>query len=82
MNNCRVDVSKATMGVVYMQVCACKDATDSEIIEVCNRENPTTVLGGWEKVFRVDTEFADLRPKQCQVDSERLHLLVRSKHFA
>jgi hypothetical protein len=32
----RVEITKAFMGICTMQVCAEKDATDKEILEVCN----------------------------------------------
>ena len=35
----RVIVTRPMIGLLYMQVCVCKDATDKEILEVSNKEN-------------------------------------------
>lgn len=44
----RVSITQAAIGICHMQVCAAKDATDDEILKVCNYENPsgTTRMGG------------------------------------
>jgi len=40
----RVTVSRCWVGFFGVQVCAVKDATDDEILEVCNRENPAGIV--------------------------------------
>lgn len=37
----KVVVTRPFMGICGMQVCAHKDATDEEILAVCNGENPS-----------------------------------------
>ena len=37
----RVIVTKFYNGLCGMQVCAVHDATDEEVLAVCNRENPS-----------------------------------------
>ena len=72
----RVVVTKAMLGICGMQVCAAKDATDEEILEVCNCENPAGTINGWGIVTRDDKEYPDNNPVQCADDSERLHFIV------
>jgi hypothetical protein len=68
----RILVTRAMCGICHMQVCVVKDATDEEILEVCNRENPAGTSLGWGTVCRGD-EHA---PVICDDDPERLHLMV------
>lgn len=55
-----------------MQVCCEKDATDEEILDVCNRENPAGTRIGWGEVIR-EGQGA---PVVCKDDPGRLHILV------
>lgn len=57
-----------------MQVCAIKDATDEEILEVCNKENPSGTSGGWLEVVREGEE--NMLPVTCEDHPERVHYLV------
>jgi hypothetical protein len=64
-----------------MQVCAVKDATDDEILEVCNRENPSGTSNGWSSVVREIQEDSMFRtkealPVQCEEYPDRLHFIV------
>ena len=62
-----------------MQVCAEKDATDEEILQVCNSENPSGTSKGWYKVIRnieEDLYAESMCPKQCAYSSDRLHFLI------
>jgi hypothetical protein len=68
----RVEISRPIMGICNMQVCCVQDATDEEILEVCNRLNPAGTTNGWGLVKR-DGEFP---PVQCQDYPDRLHILV------
>jgi hypothetical protein len=68
----RVVVTRAIVGIVSMQVCAVSDATDEEILAVCNRENPSGTSQGWTSVVR---EGAGA-PVTCHDDPARQHLLV------
>lgn len=70
----RVAVTRAMMGICHMQVCAAKDATDEEILEVCNRENPAGTTNGWSSVTRGQDEKT--KPVQCQGHADRLHFIV------
>ena len=78
----RVVVTRAFCNLVTMQVCAVKDATDEEILSVCNRENPSGTQNGWTKVIRhsegEDSIFAGPNkvPVPCADDPMRLHILV------
>ena len=72
----------ATFGLyalAFMQVCAVRDATDDEILTVCNRENHAGTQDGWTTVNR-DTD-EDEQPRvqgavDCAEDAARIHLLV------
>jgi len=72
----RVVVSKAMIGICYMQVCAVSDATDEEILEVANIKNPAGTSGGWVEVAREDNERKDIRPVDCAELEGRKHFIV------
>lgn len=73
----RVIVTRPIFGICHMQVCAAKDATDEEILEVCNRENLAGTQNGWSHVCREDSEFwGPTAPVTCADDENRLHILV------
>jgi hypothetical protein len=69
------------MLICHMQVCAVKDATDEEILEVCNRENPSGTTNGWVRVIRSIGEDDEMLsdgylPVECDDDADRLHFMV------
>lgn len=77
----RVVVTNPFCGLVAMQVCAVSDATDEEILEVCNRENPSGTHNGWASVIREAVEDDMFRKKEnmpvkCKDNPDRLHFLV------
>ena len=82
MNNelYRVLITKSFLGLCSMQVCAEKDATDEEILEVCNRENPSGTQNGWcdvrREVLDDSVRTAATLPVPCDKYPERLHFLV------
>lgn len=71
----RVFITRPIHGIAHMQVCAVADATDEEILKVCNAENPSGTEHGWCKVLRKDA-IPKQRPVRCKDHPERLHLLV------
>lgn len=77
----RVEVSRCMVGLCGMQVCAVKDATDEEILEVCNNENPSGTQHGWSSVVREvkdDSMFYTEKalPVQCEEYPDRTHFLA------
>lgn len=79
----RVIITRCMVGICHMQVCAVNDATDEEILEKCNRENPSGTSHGWGTVVRTVEKdggiFDDpsMLPKPCADHSEtRTHFLV------
>ena len=75
----RVMVTRPIVGISFMQVCAVLDASDEEILAVCNQENPAGVAQGWVKVHReADHGFPHqhLGPVPCEEHPERVHLLA------
>ena len=72
----RVEVTRCIVGISYMQVCAVADATDEEILAVCNRENPSGTTNGWMRICRDDHPAENLRPVPCASYPERRHFLV------
>ena len=77
----RVIVTKPIVGICGMQVCAVKDATDEEILDVCNRCNPAGTSNGWAEVIRTEDEESMFRtkaslPVKCAQEPDRMHFLV------
>ena len=81
----RVVITKMMIGICGMSVCAVKDATDEEILQVCNLQNPSGTTNGWSEVIRhveekPEDEFQifgkNCAPVVCADDPERLHFLV------
>jgi hypothetical protein len=73
----RVIITKPMVGAVHMQVCAVNDATDEEILAVCNRENWSGTQNGWATVCRSDDEFwGKVGPVPCADNPERTHFIV------
>ena len=70
----RVQVTKPIVGICHMQVCAERDATDEEILAVCNRENPAGTELGWATVIRNSDDNRNQRP--CADNPQRTHFLV------
>lgn len=68
----RVIITKPMVGLFTMQVCAVKDATDEEILSVCNSQNPSGTSAGWCEVIR----SGEGEPVVCEEGKERLHILV------
>ena len=66
----RVIVTRPVVGICNMQVCIVKDATDEEILRVCNKENPSGTSHGWATVVRSDIAI-------CANDKDRQHLFVQ-----
>jgi hypothetical protein len=59
-----------------MQVCAVSDATDEEILEVGNRENPSGTRNGWCRVAREYDENEKIRPVNCDDHKDRKHYIL------
>jgi len=76
----RVEVTRIMVGICHMQVCTVEDATDEEILTVCNRDNPSGTSNGWSVVHRHedpdDTVFHTPGPGPCEEHDGRLHILV------
>jgi len=69
-------------GFRAMQVCVLPEVQDAEILEVCNRENPQQVSGGWHTVVRDKEHAAECEmdsiaaPRQCTDCPGRIHKIV------
>jgi hypothetical protein len=77
----RVVVTIPIVNICTMQVCALKEATDEEILAVCNKENPAGTENGWSTVIReVDKsnifKGKNKIPVPCDDYPDRLHILV------
>jgi hypothetical protein len=68
----RVTISRMMVGICHMQVCCVKDATDAEILHVCNSQNPSGTRGGWSEVIREGIGA----PVPCMDDSTRIHVMI------
>lgn len=71
----RIVVTQSMIGLLYMQVCAEHNATDEEILTVCNRENLCGTTNGWVTVIRESEDEGKL-PGPCQNFPNRTHFLV------
>jgi hypothetical protein len=74
----RIEITIPFLGICHMQVCAVKDVTDEEILDVCNKENPAGTTNGWVRVIRETDGNHDEKslPVQCTDFEDRLHFLV------
>jgi hypothetical protein len=77
-----VIVSRPLHGLCGMQVCAKKGTSNERILEVCNAENPSGTMGGWQRVCRTAEDVKELQltdeclPVDCGEDDTREHILV------
>ena len=76
----RVVVTRPFVNLFTMQVCAVKDATDDEILSVCNLENHAGTSNGWARVIREHGDEGSASsapgPIQCADHGDRMHFLV------
>jgi hypothetical protein len=76
----RVEVISDYYGLTCMQVCVVHDASDKEILGVCNRENPSGTSAGWNKVVRkledVSWAVEGSLLGHCKDFPERIHFLI------
>jgi hypothetical protein len=78
----RVEVTRCMVGIAGMQVCCVSDATDEEILAVCNSKNPSGTSGGWSVVLRTERGEGSMYsgkaclPGKCEKYPERMHILV------
>lgn len=72
----KVIVTNPFIGICYMQVCAEANATDEEILEVANCENPAGTRNGWVRVARENEEDERLHPVICDNDPNRKHFIL------
>jgi hypothetical protein len=72
----RIEIVRPLAGLCGMIVCVEPGVTNEEILEFCNRENPSGVENGWSNVVRDDSEGVQLAPLQCQEHPTRTHLMV------
>lgn len=70
----RVEIINPFAGLAAMIVCAESDATDKEILSVCNRDNYAGTKNGWIRVLREGDEYE--RPVPCNEFPNRLHFVV------
>lgn len=68
----KIIVTKPFVGICHMQVCAESDATDEEILKVCNSQNPSGTSNGWTEVIRE----GEGGPVECADVKGRTHFLV------
>ena len=74
----KVVILNPFVGICHMQVCAHKDATDQEILDTCNKENPSGTSNGWGRVIRQPEDCSDAKflPIGCADNKDRVHYLV------
>lgn len=72
----RIEIINPFLGICHMQVCAEQDATNEEILQVTNRENPSGTSNGWVEVAREDYKDENLRPVMCGDYENRKHFIL------
>lgn len=74
----RVIVTNIFLGICHMSVCAVADATDEEILFVCNLENPAGTRNGWSEVIRdgMENHPKENYPVCCSDVEGRVHFLI------
>lgn len=72
----RVEIVAPFVSLIAMRVCAVKDASDEEVLEVCNRDNHAGTQLGWCTVARENYEREEARPITCSENADRVHLMV------
>lgn len=68
----RIITLKPIVGIVYMQVCAKGDANDEELLEFCNKDNPSGTRYGWTSIAHEGNKA----PVQCGHYPDRMHFLA------
>jgi hypothetical protein len=82
----RVMLTGMYAGLFACQVCVVPDATDEEILEACNREDPRTEGFSWVRVIRTQKDIDELKlrtpdrssalPGTCVECPPRIHMVV------
>jgi len=74
----KVIVTKSFIGLCYMQVCAEENATDKDILSICNSENPSGTSGGWQYVIRENDKNYEPKfyPVKCSDFQNRKHFII------
>jgi hypothetical protein len=73
----RVVVTREFVSLLFMQVCAVADATDEEILQVCNAQNECGTSAGWSWVVREgNAPTPEAKPGPCETYPGRLHFLA------
>jgi hypothetical protein len=65
-------VTRPMYGFFQMQICGDPDLTDEEILDFCNRENPSGTTNGWSRVERV----GDQAPVVCDDNPNKRHYII------
>jgi hypothetical protein len=71
----KIIITRPILGLCHMQVCAITTATDTEILQYCNKHNPSGTTNGWTTVIRDDPD-KNLNPVQCKEYEKRMHYLI------
>lgn len=68
-----IEIGRPMVGLVGMQICCVKDASDEDILTFANKEN--AIAGGWRVVAR-NGEHGTPKPIQCKAHPDRVHILL------
>lgn len=68
----KIHVTRGIIGICHMQVCVEGEATDKEILDVCNQEYPSGTSNGWSEIIR----SGEGGPVTCHEDPQRTHYLA------
>ena len=79
-----MEVVAPMLGLCGMIVCVKKGTPDKEILDFCNRVNPSGTANGWGKVVRTEKDsffineegFPNDLPLTCADNSQNEHLVV------
>ena len=72
-----ITITRNMMGPCHMQVCCIPEATDEEILTLCNKQNIAGTVNGWTQVCHESTDsWPNVAPVPCEMYPGRTHYMV------
>lgn len=68
----RIIITQPILGIYNMQVCAHKDVLEEEILEYCQKHNPSGTKNGWTSISYEENQC----PVKCNDNPDRIHYIL------